>query len=58
MSSFLFLLMAPFDTCFQGRTGRAGRTGHVIAIVAENEAPLITAWETMLRIKWEQYEKD
>jgi hypothetical protein len=42
-------------THIAGRTGRAGRSGQVVTVVAHEQAPLIRAWETMLQVSWHDY---
>ncbi|CAB9511619.1 RNA helicase DBP8 [Seminavis robusta] len=43
-------------THIAGRTGRAGKSGTVVAVVADTQAPLLRAWETMLQMEWKDYE--
>ena len=39
-----------------GRTGRAGRTGHVINIVAQQNAAIVNSWESMLGVPFSRLE--
>ena len=48
----------PDEYChIAGRTGRAGRSGKVISVVSQDQAPMLKAWETMLQMQWQTYEK-
>lgn len=48
----------PDEYChIAGRTGRAGRSGKVISVVSKEQAPMLKAWETMLQMQWQTYEK-